>query len=974
MKWASFRVPKQSLVRGRIHALSRLVPPVCDDHPPRGYSMMLVLGLLALLAVAITGLIQVVVSSTQLTRTLVQERRAFFAVDDVCRIIAKVSQPYLANTVNPDVTGLKGFLESPAIGNGPGLPNLIPAGWTLDYEIEDLVGPYVAPVPNGPFEGMSASQSRIKMRATLNAISGGATSTCSQEVVLGSVSAFQFYIFGDVFLDWNPVPLMNAKGHAHSNYDFCIGGKDGSGNGLKIQKITSAGRILHATDPDCRYPYPATFTNTWISKKLDPNFGGSGDFAKLLESNDHNCGSLGNAVTDDCPGDKSWAAYAIHKWKGQVLDSAHGVSKLSLPVSGTAYVQDGRNVAIQETGIDASAYREENNGHSRFVVDPVWPNESDDVRAQKFAYKADVRIINGAWYLKDENDPDRWPGIPIWSDHPGSHSVFELEGIEGTDEVGQETLRGNLGWATTPKRFSYYGYDAGDQKMTWEPFHGPAVISYGAMGRVEHSASDVYWYPHHWTAPQLNLTGIPVFTVAPELDEPTLGSPTSPLPPPHPLCMSAAEVNDCTTGWCFYSVLSSWGGTQALCGADGELDARTALLNGTRSGFRYGYTEIKGPPLGVELGDVNGRKITQQEEGLARVLPVNFDMAAFQAALQDCSPGELGSYFPGTCSGFGREFNGIVYITSTWDGMMEGMGTTISDSDFASYPPKQGTDVLGAASFQPKSLKGSATMGADFAQNRELPYALCSDDLTGAKFESSAGKFTIPACSSYNYAVASPVVSARPNAIQIVNAKYINPKSDKSVAAGAVTLTADFLPKGLTVATNLPMYVVGDVNTETNPTELDATKPGYHFTPILFAADHITLHSSNYNDQLNGWEKMRFEETTARVAADTTYNCSLYVGWSPPSPSPPLPSDGIENVFRFHEDWLGKTLEFNGSQVVAFHSVYGFSGAGGVGSAAQIGRAPKRDFSYDKHLDALANQPPGAPLYEISGIYNWRAE
>ena len=956
--------------------------------------MMLVLGLLALLAVAISGLIQVVVSSTHVTRTLVQERRAFYAVDDICRIIAKLSQPYLAGVPNPEVTGLKAYLEGPEVGNGPGLPNLTPAGWTLDYEIEELVGPYVAPVPNGPFEGMSASQSRVRMRATMTADSTGASSTCSQEVVLGSVSAFQFYIFGDVFLDWNPVPLMNAKGHAHSNYDFCIGGKDGGGNGLKIQKLTSAGRILHATDPDCRYLYPATYTNTWVSKKVDPNFGGSGDFEKLLSTNDHNCGSTGGAMTDDCPGDMSWVAYALKKWKGQLLDSAHGVSKLSLPVSGAAYVQDGRNVAIQESGIADSDFREKNHGHSRFVVDPVWPNEPEDVRQQKFAYKSDIRIINGAWYLRDEDDPDDWPGIPIWSDHPGSHSVFELEDIEGTDEVGQETLRGNLGWSSTPKRYSYYGYDDATGQMTWQPSDGPAVISYGTTGRVEHSTDDVYWYPHHWTAPgaNLNATGLETEIATPdaivtESETPTLVSietesevptpdETGSISDPHPFCSSAANITGCTTGWCFYPATSAWGGGAAECGTDGPLDTRTALLNGTRSGFRYGYTEVKGPPGGAEIDEINGRKITQKEEGLARVFPVNFDMAAFQAALQDCGPGELGSYFPGTCSGFGREFNGIVYLTSTWDGMMDGMGANAADSDFARFPPKQGTDVLTTVSQQPESLSGSAKLGGDKAQNRELPYALCSDDLNGDEFERNDGKgrFRIPACSSYNYSVASPVIRARPNAIQVLNAKYINPKSDKTLAAGTITLKADFLSKGLTVATNLPMYVVGDVNTETNPTELDVTNSGYHFTPILFVADNITLHSNKYSDVLNGWEKLRAEETNPRDADDTTYNCSLYVGWSPPSESPSYPSDGLENVFRFHENWLGKTLTFNGSQVVAFHSVFGFSGAGGVGSAAQIGRPPVRDFSYDKHLDALANQPPGAPLYEISGIYNWRSE
>lgn len=942
----------------------------------RGYSLMLVLGLLALLAVAISGLVQVVVSSTHVTRALVKERRSFYAADDLCRIVAKLSQPYLASTVNPSKEGLTAFLESPEVGNGELLPALVPDGWEMtEFVVDNLVGPYVAPVPNGPFEGMSASQSRVKMTVTVQPVGGGASRTCSQEVVLGSVSAFQFYIFGDVFLDWNPVPLMLAKGHAHSNYDFCIGGRVGSDKGLRLEKITSSERILHASDPDCRYPYDASdFNNTLISKTKTPNFGGTGDFENMAAINDHNCGGVGSTHLDNCGGDKSWAVYSMQKWKGQVLDSAHGVTKLSLPVSGAASVQAGRNVSIQDGSMGPDDYGESNIGNSRFVIDPVLPSDPPDIRDQKFAFKSDIRIINGAWYIKSEDDPEQWPGIPIWSDHPGTHVVQNLEQIEGTDSVGQADLRAARVWGTsTPRRFSYYGFDENTGQMTWEASHGPAVISYGTLGRVAHSSDDVYWYPHHWTAPEAYLEPVPALVPAPVSDG---GTPSV----PHPMCKTSPDITGCldtgTQQACFFSVDSSLGGTPADCGVDGNLNARTALLNGTRSGFRYAYTEVKGPPGGSVILGTGSIAVTQHEERLARVLPVNFDMAAFQAALQDCSPGELGSYFPGTCGAGGREFNGIVYITSTWKGVMDGLGTSIATSGFAQYPPLQG-DELATGSTQPPPLQGFAPI-VGLAQNHELPFPLCSDTLNDQWFETpdaATSKFKIPACAKFHYtSTTPPILQTRPNAVQIVNAKYINPKNDRNIANGRVTLLADFLPKGLTVATNLPMFVVGDVNTDTDPEELDASHSGYHFTPLLFAADHVTFHSSNYNDAFNGWERLREVTLGTRIADDTTYNCSLYVGWLPSSDtSPPYPSDGIENLFRFHEEWGGKDLVFNGAQVVGFSSVFGYAGAVRSG-ALGIGNAPIRKYSYDKHLDALANQPPGAPLYEISGIYNWRSE
>ena len=39
-------------------------------------------------------------------------------------------------------------------------------------------------------------------------------------------------------------------------------------------------------------------------------------------------------------------------------------------------------------------------------------------KADVYAYLADLRIIDGEWYLKDLADPMAWPGTLIWSDHP----------------------------------------------------------------------------------------------------------------------------------------------------------------------------------------------------------------------------------------------------------------------------------------------------------------------------------------------------------------------------------------------------------------------------------------------------------------------------------------------------------------------------------------------------------------------------
>mgnify|MGYP001174558050 CR=1 FL=1 len=68
---------------------------------------------------------------------------------------------------------------------------------------------------------------------------------------------------------------------------------------------------------------------------------------------------------------------------------------------------------------------EMNTGGLRALVEPVYQHtlfsDPEDIRLQKLATKADIRIINGIWFVRNEprGDETNWPGIPVWSDHHG---------------------------------------------------------------------------------------------------------------------------------------------------------------------------------------------------------------------------------------------------------------------------------------------------------------------------------------------------------------------------------------------------------------------------------------------------------------------------------------------------------------------------------------------------------------------------
>lgn len=73
------------------------------------------------------------------------------------------------------------------------------------------------------------------------------------------------------------------------------------------------------------------------------------------------------------------------------------------------------------------------------------------------------------------------------------------------------------------------------------------------------------------------------------------------------------------------------------------------------------------------------------------------------------------------------------------------------------------------------------------------------------------------------------------------------------------------------------------------------------------------------------------------------------------------------------EDWRTARITFNGSIVIGFYPTYERYGKF-YDSAGYTYRAGERVITYDKHLQYTANQPPGAPLFYISSLVDWKAE
>lgn len=814
----------------------------------------------AIASITTLGLLE---TTQNTSNEFLQKKRSLFAAEGGIRIVQKLAQNYLNDTPTPNSQEMESYVRQQ-------VSNLDLGGFELQDLSVNMLSSGETVIPTGPFAGMHAEVNTVEFQLSASTRDRKVSSAVSQKSVLGMIKLFQFFFFSDTYTEWNNGPEQTVVGRVHINNDFCFGGSSGY---LNLDIVTAAGHTYLMNNKNCRMK--AGTARTRIS---------DGSTNVVMKSGaDSGC--------TNCDGKKlNWKEYALTTWKGRVMDVAHDVPYLRLPGMGT-------EVPAQR-GRDNMGNVVSNNGSMRILVDPVLPNEPLDRRASKFAHMADIRIVNGVWYLKNPEDPNAWPGIPIWSDHPGQFTTTNEEGIEGTQAVGQETLRTARNWGTyTPRYYSHYEYDHENHRLMAD---GHGVISYGNLARDPNSGSP-RWYPGHWTT--------------------TENSASNNM---RPLCGGTAACTNCIDGIKRADRLSD----ALTCSGGVTLHPSVGLLNGTRGGFLNGHAQ------NASFGS----------KGLAHQFPINFDVDQFQKALQQTAPGELGSYFqPGGL--IGRPFNGIVYITSTWQNSLRG----IDGTDTPAYWPIQG-NILDSNQPAPSSHTPRRNQQA-------LPFMLCSSTLAGQDFDGTGGGFVIPDCAQYNYQYGMPQINARPNALRIHN---------------GAALDRDVFGRGLTIASNLPVYVLGEFNTNSNVSSATATD----WIPTLITGDFVSHLSNNWDDQISRWSSNLnnpYPQYQQRLAASTTYNHSVLAGYTVRATNGKgeTSAAGINTFLRYNEDWNGREHRVNGSLVVGFTSVYfNFPNDCCDNSTYQ---APERNWRYDPHLHSFNKQPPGTPFFSVYAVEDWHS-
>jgi hypothetical protein len=155
---------------------------------------------------------------------------------------------------------------------------------------------------------------------------------------------------------------------------------------------------------------------------------------------------------------------------------------------------------------------------------------------------------------------------------------------------------------------------------------------------------------------------------------------------------------------------------------------------------------------------------------------------------------------------------------------------------------------------------------------------------------------------------------------------------------------------GLTVASNLPVYIQGDYNTKVNGISSPTNDPAYR-KPAAVIGDAVNLLS-------NAWTNSKTSSNGLPIASPTTFNTAMIAGNTESVP-PSQYSGGLENLPRFHENWSGKNATIAGSFVNLWKSkiatgqwVYG----------GNVYQAPNRIWDFDPNYKNYTKIPPFTPL------------
>jgi Tfp pilus assembly protein PilX len=188
-------------------------------------------------------------------------------------------------------------------------------------------------------------------------------------------------------------------------------------------------------------------------------------------------------------------------------------------------------------------------------------------------------------------------------------------------------------------------------------------------------------------------------------------------------------------------------------------------------------------------------------------------------------------------------------------------------------------------------------------------------------------------------------------------------------------------PGGFTVASENPVYVWGDYNTNAADTTWNTPavdEAGHAAAAII--ADAVSFLSDNWNDLGSlglGSSSIEVTDFNNRVAATTYYRVAVAGGKNINFPQPTgwgAANDygtdgGVHNFLRYLENWGGQGFNYKGSLVSLYYATYG---TGIYKCCTTVYSPPTRNDVFDLDFENPGGLPPGTPMFRDVETLSYR--
>jgi Tfp pilus assembly protein PilX len=186
-------------------------------------------------------------------------------------------------------------------------------------------------------------------------------------------------------------------------------------------------------------------------------------------------------------------------------------------------------------------------------------------------------------------------------------------------------------------------------------------------------------------------------------------------------------------------------------------------------------------------------------------------------------------------------------------------------------------------------------------------------------------------------------------------------------------------PGGFTVASENPVYVLGDYNTNSSDTTWNTPavdEAGHSSAAVI--ADAVSFLSNNWSDFASlGFGGDGTVTNPGNRAALTTYYRVAVAGGKNinfPQPSWGAAQDfgtdgGVHNFLRYLENWSGQSFNYKGSIVSLYYATYA---TGIYKCCTTVYEAPTRDDVFDLDFETPSGLPPGTPMFRDVETLSYR--